>query len=131
VIKFYLSENLNPRYTLEVFENKKKTTDGIWEVSPQELLEKKDQVTIIDVRRPDEFTGELGHIEGAILVTLETEFMNSLPNWDAEDEIVFVCRSGARSGKATSIAQAKGFKNVYNMEGGMILWNELGLPKAS
>lgn len=130
-MKFYLSEDLNPRYTLEVFENKKKTTDGIWEVSPQELLEKKDQVTIIDVRRPDEFTGELGHIEGAILVTLETEFINSLPNWDAEDEIVFVCRSGARSGKATSIAQAKGFKNVYNMEGGMLLWNELGLPKES
>jgi hydroxyacylglutathione hydrolase len=112
-----------------VFENKKKTTDGIWEVTPQEVLEKKDQVTIVDVRRPDEFTGELGHIDGAILVTLETEFLNSLPNWDVEDEIVFVCRSGARSGKATSLAQAKGFKNVYNMEGGMILWNELGLPK--
>jgi hydroxyacylglutathione hydrolase len=113
-----------------MFQNKKKTTDGIWEVHPQDILEKKEQVTIVDVRRPDEFNGELGHIEGAILVTLETEFMHSLPNWDPEDEIVFVCRSVARSGKATSIAQAKGFKNVYNMEGGMVLWNELGLPKA-
>ena len=114
-----------------MFENKKKTEDGIWEIEPKDLLEKKDQVTIVDVRRPDEFTGELGHIEGAILVTLETEFMNSIKNWDMDDEIVFVCRSGMRSAKATSIAQAKGFKNVYNMQGGMILWNELGLPKES
>ncbi len=114
-----------------MFENKKKTEDGIWEIEPKDLLEKKDQVTIVDVRRPDEFTGELGHIEGAILVTLETEFMNSIKNWDMDDEIVFVCRSGGRSGQATSIAQAKGFKNVYNMQGGMILWNELGLPKES
>lgn len=114
-----------------MFENKKKTEDGIWEIEPKDLLEKKDQVTIVDVRRPDEFTGELGHIEGAILVTLETEFMNSIKNWDMDDEIVFVCRSGGRSGKATSIAQTKGFKNVYNMQGGMILWNELGLPKES
>jgi len=112
----------------DVFKNKKKSEDGIWEVMPQELLEKRSEVRIIDVRRPEEFTGELGHVEGAELVTLETQLMNSLKTWDTEEEIVFVCRSGGRSGKATLIAQGKGFKNVYNLQGGMLLWNELGLP---
>lgn len=113
-----------------MFEKKKKTEDGIWEVTPQELLADVKNVTIIDVRRPDEYAGELGHIEGSILVTLETDLMKTMEAWDREDDIVFVCRSGGRSAKATIIAQEKGFKNVYNLTGGMILWNSLGLPRA-
>ncbi|MGE4130194.1 MAG: rhodanese-like domain-containing protein [Bdellovibrionales bacterium] len=41
--------------------------------------------------------------------------------------VVFVCRSGARSGRATAFAFEQGFKYVYNMKGGMIRWNELNL----
>ncbi|MBK9039778.1 MAG: rhodanese-like domain-containing protein [Bdellovibrionales bacterium] len=47
-------------------------------------------------------------------------------NADKSEEIVFVCRSGARSGQATLLSKQMGFKFSSNMTGGMIRWNELG-----
>ena len=35
---------------------------GVKDIEPEEVLEKKDSLTLIDVRRPDEYEGELGHI---------------------------------------------------------------------
>lgn len=108
--------------------DKTQNAEGFWEVSPETLFKHKDEVRIIDVRRPDEFTGELGHVAASELVTLETQFQEAVQTWDKNQAIVFVCRSGMRSGKATQFAQALGFKEVYNMEGGMLLWNEKKLP---
>jgi sulfur dioxygenase len=82
-------------------------------------------VRLIDVRRPEEFTGELGHIRGARLVTLGPELDQWLASADRAEEIVFICRSGGRSGQATLMAKEKGFQFAVNMQGGMIRWNEL------
>ncbi|MEZ4814630.1 MAG: rhodanese-like domain-containing protein [Bdellovibrionota bacterium] len=111
-----------------MIQNKTQNTEGFWEISPETLLENKAQLRLIDVRRPDEYSGELGHIAGAELVTLETEFQKLVETWDKEKPIAFICRSGGRSGKATAYAQALGFKEVYNMQGGMLLWNAKALP---
>lgn len=100
---------------------------GVTDIDPKELWARKSEVKIIDVRRPDEFTGELGHIESAELIVLDTlpQHFSELP---ADQTIVFVCRSGGRSGRAAAFAQAQGLNDVYNMKGGMLLWNELELP---
>jgi rhodanese-related sulfurtransferase len=97
---------------------------GVLDISPEEFKKKKDKVVAIDVRRHDEWIGELGHIAGARLITLDVlnEGMDEFPK---DATIVFICRSGARSARASAIAQARGFKSVYNLKGGMILWNEL------
>lgn len=100
---------------------------NVLDVAPQELFEKRGSVKIIDVRRPDEYTGELGHIANAELIVLDT-LPAHLPDLNAEDTIVFVCRSGARSGRAAAFAAENGFAHVYNMQGGMLRWNELKLP---
>lgn len=99
----------------------------VTDISAAELSEKKTSVHLIDVRRPDEYTGELGHIEGTQLIVLDTlpEHLESLPK---DEPIVFVCRSGARSAQATAFALQNGFDQVFNMQGGMLKWNELGLP---
>ncbi|MBS1983622.1 MAG: rhodanese-like domain-containing protein [Bdellovibrionales bacterium] len=110
------------------FESAKMNGEGVLDVSPQETLEKAKSVKLIDVRRPDEFVGELGHIDGATLVTLETELQKTLDTLSKDETYVFVCRSGARSTTASSLAQAKGFTSVYNMQGGMMAWNRAGLP---
>ena len=98
----------------------------VWDVDPKEVLNRKTEVTLVDVRRPEEYTGELGHAPGASLLTLDQlpEKIETLPQ---EKPIVFICRSGARSGQATAFAQENGFSEVYNMRGGMLLWNEYGL----
>ena len=98
------------------------------EVTPEQVKGRPDSL-LIDVRRSDEFNNELGHITGAKLVTLGDDLKSYLHTMkDKEQEIVFVCRSGARSGDATRQAIQLGFKNVFNMTGGMIRWNELGYP---
>lgn len=102
--------------------------NGIPEVTPQNLKDNLKDLLIIDVRRSSEFTGELGHIEGAKLITLGNDLVQFLQDYDCNKEIVFVCRSGARSGQATAFSQELGYKNTANMIGGMILWNELKYP---
>jgi rhodanese-related sulfurtransferase len=105
--------------------------EGIRDVDPTEVKSHQSQITLIDVRRPDEFVGELGHISGVTKVTLETELEAYLAN--ASDSlrnstVVFVCRSGGRSTRAAIAAVNNGFTDVYNMMGGMMYWNQLGLP---
>lgn len=95
------------------------------DISPKEI--KLGDYTLIDVRSNDEFYGELGHVPGSKLITLGEELMEKISAYDKNQKIVFICRSGNRSGTATLMAIEKGFTNVLNMSGGMLLWNELGL----
>ncbi len=99
------------------------------EISPQDMLKNKDSFILIDVRRDDEWDGELGHIEGSTLITLGEDFSNFLKAADKNANYVFICRSGNRSGKALLEAKKLGFKNMYNMRGGMLLVNENKLAK--
>ncbi|MFV8248831.1 rhodanese-like domain-containing protein [Bdellovibrio bacteriovorus] len=101
--------------------------EGIYDIGPAELLQNKANVVMIDVRQPEEYIGELGHVEGSSLMVLDTlpEQLGSLPK---DKTVVFICRSGGRSAKATAFAKMNGFEEVYNMQGGMLLWNDLQLP---
>ncbi len=99
----------------------------IREISPTELAQKADLVHVIDVREPDEYTGELGHIAGSKLVVLGT-LPNKISELPKDEPIVFVCKAGGRSAQATAFALAQGFTHVFNMHGGMMAWNGFGLP---
>jgi hydroxyacylglutathione hydrolase len=98
---------------------------NIPEINPQNVQESS--YRLIDVRSPEEFSGELSHVPGSELITLGEELDKALSTLDKGEKIIFICRSGNRSGKATTAALENGFKNVLNMKGGMLLWNELGL----
>ena len=100
---------------------------GVWDVDPRDLSKVTSQVCLIDVREPDEFTGELGHIPGAKLIPLGVldAHLNEIPK---DKTVVFVCRSGGRSARAAAHALENGYKSIYNLKGGMLLWTELHLP---
>ncbi len=99
---------------------------GVFDIEPLELSQKMDQVLLIDVRQPEEFHGDLGHIPGAKLMVLDTlaDHLDEIPK---DQTVVFVCRSGGRSARAAALALEAGYKDIYNLKGGMILWNELHL----
>jgi glyoxylase-like metal-dependent hydrolase (beta-lactamase superfamily II)/rhodanese-related sulfurtransferase len=84
---------------------------------------------VLDVREPEEFTGELGHVEGAVLVPLDA-LEHRLPKLHgyADREVVMVCRAGARSATAGVMLKRAGFRSVANLEGGMLAWAAAGLP---
>jgi sulfur dioxygenase len=103
------------------------TYAGIYEIEPQWVAEHAKDVQIIDVRDVDEFTGALGHIEGANLIPLSklTEQSGGLKKGKP---IVTVCRSGGRSAQAVVLLQKAGYEHVANLAGGMINWHGHGLP---
>jgi sulfur dioxygenase len=86
---------------------------------------------LLDVREPEEFVGELGHVQGSLLVPLDLLQLR-LPKLAgyADREVVLVCRAGARSASAAAILQSAGFSRVVNLEGGMLAWVEAKLPVA-
>jgi glyoxylase-like metal-dependent hydrolase (beta-lactamase superfamily II)/rhodanese-related sulfurtransferase len=84
---------------------------------------------VVDVREPEEFTGELGHIEGAILVPLDA-LEHRLPKLAGyvDRAVIVACRAGARSATAGAILRKAGFRHVENLSGGMLAWLAAGLP---
>lgn len=114
------------------FENSTVNEEGAPEIKPTELVKhlNEPEIQIVDVRRPEEWSGELGHLEKAALVTLETELESKLADFDKAKTTVFVCRSGKRSSRATMMAMEQGFESVFNLEGGMLKWNAMELPKS-
>ena len=100
---------------------------GVFDVEPEAVQEnmRSPEVVIVDVRSPAEYKGELGHVPGSQLMVLDTldQRIQELPK---DKAIIFVCRSGGRSARASAFAMSLGFTEVYNMQGGMIRWNERG-----
>lgn len=111
-----------------VFEKSHEIIDEVPEVSVKQVLDNKENVLVIDVRTPEEWVSELGHIEGSVLKTLGEPFESHVNTLDPSLEVVIICRSGRRSAGATLFMREKGFSNVYNMTGGMIAWNEASQP---
>jgi rhodanese-related sulfurtransferase len=103
------------------------TFAGIWELQPDWLAENAAGVQVIDVREPEEFDGALGHIRGAMLISLGSLTKN-LSSISRDNPAVMVCRSGARSAQATVLLRNAGYTRVANLAGGMLRWRGQRLP---
>jgi len=99
------------------------------EITCEELHRKIGRVRIVDVRTPEEFVGELGHIHQAELVPMGPGLVEFLRTLSRDEDVIFVCRSGARSGQTTLLSEEMGHARTFNMVGGMLRWNELGFHK--
>ncbi len=91
---------------------------------------KGDDLVLIDVSTPQEY--EDLHLEGAINVNLFSRFFKTrLDVMDKGRTYVIYCKMGGRSKIAKKLMQRLGFRKVYNIVGGTLLWKEEGLPFAS
>ncbi|MGH7820751.1 MAG: MBL fold metallo-hydrolase, partial [Candidatus Binatia bacterium] len=80
---------------------------------------------VIDVRQPDEWSGELGHIPGSRLIPLrELAERSAELGSEKTHDVVCICRAGVRSTTAAATLTALGFEHVWNMKGGMVDWND-------
>lgn len=95
--------------------------DTILPSAVKERLGRGEKLTIIDVREDEEVAA--GMIPGATHIPLGQlpERMNEIPQ---EGEVIMVCRSGNRSGRALSFLEAQGYKGLKNMTGGMLEWED-------
>jgi len=85
------------------------------------------QVQLIDVRTPEEY--ESGHLTNSENLNFFDEtFEKELDKLDKDVPVCVYCKSGGRSTKAAEILKKKGFKDIYNLDGGIMGWKKEGLP---
>jgi len=95
-------------------------------ISVKELKEKIDNgedFILLDVREPQEYEYSRIKEKEAMLVPLMRlpAIADKLPK---DKPIYVICRSGNRSLQATLWLLEKGFKNVKNVEGGILAWSD-------
>jgi len=83
------------------------------------------EALVLDVRNPDEWNDDLGHIDGARQIPLPelAARVAEVEGWK-DKPIVLVCRAGRRSHTAAELLAGHGYRELYNLEGGMIAWRE-------
>ncbi len=94
-----------------------------WDISVEDLHALiREEVTfrLIDVREPHEHA--VSDIGGE-LIPLAT-LPERIPNLDPDAHIVVHCKAGGRSAKAVNLLRAHGFTNVWNVQGGLMVWIE-------
>ena len=98
---------------------------GMRPAEARSLLASHPEALVLDVRNPDEWNDDVGHIEGARQIPLP-ELSSRLAEVEAwkDRPIVVVCRVGGRSASAAELLRSAGFRQVVNLEGGMVAWRE-------
>jgi len=90
-------------------------------ISLKQKLEEETECTLLDVRT--EIEKEEGDIDGSILINvMNPDFYTDIDDLDKEKPCYVFCRSGNRSLTACQILTENGFKEVYNVEGGILAW---------
>lgn len=82
---------------------------------------------LLDVREPEEWAA--GHVEGALHIPM-TEIPAGLDRLDRDDDIVVMCKVGARSARVTAWLNQQGFR-ASNLDGGLVAWAVAGRPLVS
>jgi len=100
---------------------------GYADISAAELGQRPAGLRLVDVREPEEFSGELGHVPDAVLVPLAT-VGEACSSWNKSEPVVLICRSGKRSSQAALLLASQGFSRLYNLRGGMTAYVAAGLP---
>lgn len=102
---------------------------GYKEVGPTESVQilNHDGAVMLDVREDGEY--QSGHILESLHIPLGklNERLAELENF-RQKPIIVSCRSGHRSASACAKLRKNGFENVYNLKGGVMAWQNAGLP---
>jgi rhodanese-related sulfurtransferase len=100
----------------------------IQQISAQEAYEHiKDGAFLLDVRESDEVSEISCDVENTLHIPMSL-FQSKVQTIPKDKEIITICRSGGRSFVATQLLHVHGFENVFNLSGGIMAWENSGLP---
>ncbi len=93
-----------------------------------EKLDKIKNPQLIDVRTPEEFASE--KINDAKNINWNgTDFVAQVEKLDKSKPVFVYCKVGGRSSLAADKLAELGFKEIYNLNGGIMKWNASGMAK--
>lgn len=103
------------------------------QLSAVEFSQKIDELgtpQLIDVRTAEEFEG--GHLKSAVNFDWNSDgFMKQIASLDKTKPVLVYCLSGGRSSSAAATMRKNGFREVYEMDGGMMQWRAQKLPETT
>lgn len=119
--------NVTTKPTLQHFH-----LEGVKHISPSLAYDsvKNGEAIMLDVREENEWLAEVIAFDD-ILYHPMSVIMERLKHIPADKAIIVVCTAGERSTKVANLLNRFDFKNVANLDGGIIQWKELGLPVES
>jgi len=95
----------------------------------KQRLDAEEDLLLLDVRTPEDYTGEQGHITGSKLIPLEELELRLDELGDyLEKTVVTICRTDRKSAKAAQLLTQQGFADVHVARMGMTDWNKNGYP---
>ena len=100
---------------------------GLPELAPAWVAAHQQELTILDVRGPEELEGPDGRISGSLNIPLP-ELDQRHQEIPSGKPVVVVCHSGSRSALATQQLLKAGLSQVANLRGGLSRWNAEGYP---
>lgn len=90
-------------------------------------IESTANAQLVDVRTPEEF--KEGHLKGFTNIDWQgANFQAEISKLDKNKPTFIHCRSGKRSAAANEAMLKLGFKEVYDLKGGINAWKEAGKP---
>jgi len=108
--------------------NQTSATGSFKTVTPLEakaLIETRKDLLLVDVRSPEEFQG--GSLPGATLIPF-WDFAKGQYDLPKDKPILLVCAVGGRSLACGQLLASKGYREVYNLKGGLDAWQEQRVP---
>lgn len=91
------------------------------------LIKNLKEYQLIDVRTPEEFAER--KIGDAVNINVnDNHFEEQVAKLDKSKPTLVYCLSGKRSMNASEKLISMGFKDVFNLEGGIMAWTSDGLP---
>jgi rhodanese-related sulfurtransferase len=100
---------------------------SINQMNSDELLDfiEINNAILVDVRTQDEYNS--GYIENSLNIDyLSNDFSENIEKLDKNIPIILYCRSGKRSSMSANKLSKLGFKEIYNLDGGILKWIEIG-----
>jgi rhodanese-related sulfurtransferase len=108
----------------------KYNSNSVEYVSVEELVDLKNSsqnIKLLDTRQPSEYS--ISHLKNAIFAGYDDFNLNSIQNnIKKTDTIVVYCSIGVRSEDIGEQLRKAGYKNVFNLHGGIFDWINKGNP---
>jgi thioredoxin 1 len=110
---------------------KSQEANNVIKLNPKEFAAKTDSLSnilILDVRTEEEYKN--GHLLNAKNLNIkETSFEKNIKELNKNKPVFVYCLSGGRSANAVKILKEEGFKEIYELEGGILNWRAAQLPE--
>lgn len=85
----------------------------------KQRLDAGEELVVIDVREPQEL--QISSVDGFIHIP-KGQVLAQIDEIPHDVPVIFMCKTGVRSGDVTQWLQQRGYDNVYNLLGGVNAW---------